>query len=168
VRLVALYAIAAVLALAVQTTLPQLLPVRFLVPNLIVILAVDLGLRHHGAIAAMAAFAMGYATDATSGTRLGLNAFLITVVYLLSYEVSRRLLVTTALVGALVVFVAALVTGLVVAALAGGGTPVAAIGSVAPWVAAQALISAALAPLVFSIVARLGHAIGLPAGAARE
>jgi len=168
VRLVGLYAIAAVIALAIQTAVPMLLRVRFLVPNLIVILAVDLGLRHHGATAALVAFAMGYATDATSGARIGLNAFLVTLIYLLSYEVSRRLLVTTGLVGALAVFVAALVTGLGVAGIAAGGAAMTAMGSVAPWVLAQAAISAILAPLVFALLARLKKAIGLPASAARE
>ncbi|MGH7864931.1 MAG: rod shape-determining protein MreD [Candidatus Binataceae bacterium] len=167
-RLVGLYAIAALLALAVQTAAPLMLPGRFLVPNLIMILAVDLGLRHHGAVAALTAFMMGYATDATSGTRVGVNAFLVTVVYLLSYEVSRRLLVTTGLVGALAVLVAAFVTGLAAAAMAGGDGSMAAIGAVAPWVAIQAFITAAIAPMVFAILARLKQAIGLPAGAARE
>ena len=79
-----------------------------LVPNLIVILAVDLGLRHHGAIPVALAFAMGYATDAFAGTTLGLNAMLTTIVYLIAYAVSTRLMVTTAFIGAVLVFFSAL------------------------------------------------------------
>ncbi len=78
-----------------------------LVPNLIIILTIDLGLRHHGAIPALLAFAISYATDAMSSTTLGMNAFLVTGVFLLTYEaLSSRLLVTNALVGATVVFFA--------------------------------------------------------------
>lgn len=167
-RLVALYAVAAVLALALQTALPTLVSPRFLVPNLIVILAVDLGLRHHGALAALMAFAMGYATDSTSGTRLGANALLVTMVFLLTYEVSRRLLVTTSLFGAVAVFAGAILTGVGALAITTEGAALARAGTFFPDIAAQAAISALIAPPVFGLLGRLKRTIGLPAGPQRE
>ena len=72
-----LFAIATYIALLIQTAAPLWFPFHALIPNLIIILTVDLGLRHHGAIPALLAFAIGYATDAMSGTTLGMNAFLM-------------------------------------------------------------------------------------------
>ena len=77
-RLILLFAVFAVLGLALQTAVTHLVSFRALMPNLIIILAVDLGLRHHGVLAAIIAFAMGYATDSFSGSQPGLNAFMMT------------------------------------------------------------------------------------------
>ena len=95
----------------IQTAVPLWFPFHALIPNLVIILTVDLGLRHHGAMPALMAFAIGYATDALSGTILGMNAFLTTAIFLLTYEMSSRLLVTNVLVGAIAVFLAVLVAG---------------------------------------------------------
>ncbi|HYB91280.1 MAG TPA: rod shape-determining protein MreD [Candidatus Binataceae bacterium] len=167
-RLAGLFIIAALGALAVQTAIPYWLPLGILFPNLVVILAVDLGLRHHGAFPALLAFAMGYATDAFSGSVLGLNAFLITLIYLLSYEVSRRLMVTNALVGAVAVFVGALIAAAGALAIGFGMDAVAQLGPMFPRLAGDAAITALLAPPIFAMLARCKKAIGLPAGAARE
>ena len=43
---------------------------------------------------------MGYATDAIAGSHPGLNAFMMTMVFLVSYEISTRLMVANAFVGA--------------------------------------------------------------------
>src|SRR5579864_4779134 len=101
--MVILFGIATFTALLIQTAIPLWFPFRAMIPNLIIILTVDLGLRHHGALPAFIAFAIGYATDAMSGTTLGMNALLTTGVFLLTYEMSRRLLVTNVLVGAMAV-----------------------------------------------------------------
>ncbi len=111
-RLVALFAIATYLALLIQTAVPLWIPFRPVIPNLIIILTVDLGLRHHSALTALIAFSVGYATDALSGTHLGMNAFLTTLIFLLTYQMSSRLLVTNALIGAIAVFFAAMLAGL--------------------------------------------------------
>lgn len=167
-RLAGLFLFAALAALAIQTAIPYWLPLRMLIPNLVVILAVDLGLRHHGAFPALVAFAMGYATDAFSGSVLGLNAFLITLIYLLSYEVSRRLMVTNALVGALAVFVGTLIAAAGALAIGFGMSALAQLGPMAPRLAGGAAITAILAPPIFAILARCKKAIGLPAGPVRE
>jgi rod shape-determining protein MreD len=161
VRLALLFVIAAFLALSIQTAVPLSFPLHGLVPNLIVILAVDLGLRHHGALPAFIAFGMGYAVDAFSGTRLGLNAFLITLVFLLTFEVSSRLLVTNVMVGMLAVFLGAILVGAGGVAITSGGNVPAAVSAVMPAVLVQAAASAIVAPPVFAILRALKSALGL-------
>ena len=167
-RLVFLFAAATYIALIIQTAVPLWFPTRALIPNLIVILVVDLGLRHHGALPAILAFAIGYATDAFAGTHLGLNAFLTTLVFLLTYEASSRLLVTNALVGAIAVFFAAIVAGLGAVAIVAGRGAGAAANSVLPAVLLQALISAIISPIVFAMLEGSKRVIGLPDRLERE
>ncbi len=156
-----LFAIATYIALLIQTAVPLWFPFRALIPNLIIILTVDLGLRHHGAIPALIAFAIGYATDAMSGTTLGMNAFLMTGVFLLTYEISRRLLVTNALVGATVVFFAVMLAGFGAIAITSGRGAGIAISAAMPTLALQALISAIIAPIVFSLMSGSMRMVGL-------
>ncbi len=167
-RLLLLFGVALLACLAIQTTAPLWSPVRALVPNLVVILVVDLGLRHHGALPASIAFGMGYATDALSGTHVGLDALFMTLVYLLTYEVSGRLMMTNAIVGAVAVFVGSMITG--AAQIGVGftrGTP-SGFAELMPMLLVQAAISAALAPAIFSALARIKRALGLRAIAERE
>ncbi len=166
-RLFLLFGVALLISLAIQTVAPLWTPVRALVPNLVVILAVDLGLRHHGPIPAAMAFAMGYATDVFSGTHIGLNAFAITLVYLLTYEVSSRLLMTNALVGAIAVFLGTLTIGTAQAALglvSGSGG----LGIALPGLILQSTVNAAISPFIFALLARLKRRIGLRVAAERE
>lgn len=167
-RLAVLFAVLAFVSLAIETAVPYWLPSRELIPNLIVILAVDLGLRHHGAVPALVAFAMGYATDALSGTILGLNAFLITIVFVLSYEVSVRLLVTNALVGAVAVFFGVLIVMMGALAITSGAAALGNLSRMLPTYAIQAAVSAAFAPPIFAGLAAVKRAIGLPVSSARE
>jgi len=168
VRLVILFGFLAFVALAIETAVPYWFSLRVLVPNLIVILAVDLGLRHHGAIPVALAFAMGYATDAFAGTTLGLNAMLTTIVYLIAYAVSTRLMVTTAFIGAVLVFISALLMTFGAVTLGSGWSGLEMTESLYPQFAAQAAVSAIFAPVVFAIVGGLKRVAGLPVGAARE
>jgi rod shape-determining protein MreD len=166
--MVIIFGIATYLALLIQTAVPLWFPFRALIPNLIIILTVDLGLRHHGALAAIIAFAIGYATDSMSGTTLGMNAFLTTAIFLLTYELSSRLLVTNALLGAIAVFFAVLLAGLgAIVILSGRGAP-AVIDTAMPTLALQALISAIVAPMVFALMAGSKRIVGLPDRPERE
>ncbi|MGH7780551.1 MAG: rod shape-determining protein MreD [Candidatus Binataceae bacterium] len=167
-RLVILFATLTYLALAFETSVPYWIQTRVLIPNLIVILAVDLGLRNHGVVPAILAFGMGYATDAFSGSTLGVNAFLITMVFLLTYETSSRLLVTNAAVGATFVFLGVIATSIGALVLANGAAGFAAAGPMFPSIALQAAISALIAPIVFALIALLKRAAGLPVALARE
>ena len=167
-RLILLFAVFAVLGLAIETAVPHLVSFRALVPNLIIILAVDLGLRHHGVLPAIMAFAMGYATDALAGSHPGLNAFMTTMVFLVSYEISTRLMVANAGVGATVVFFGVIATALGTVAIANGFGALSSTGPMLPGLALQAFITALIAPFIFSILAVSKRLIGLPAGATRD
>ncbi len=167
-RLSALFALLAFASLGIETAVPYWFPLRVLVPNLIVILAVDLGLRHHGAIPVALAFAMGYATDAFAGTMLGLNAMLITVVYLLAYFVSSRLMVTTAFIGAVLVFVGVIIATFGAVLVASGFSAMAQADALLPHFAAQAAVSAIIAPAIFSLLGWLKRLTGLPVAPVRE
>lgn len=167
-RLIPLYAAFALISLAIETAVPHLIPIRGIVPNLLVILAVDLGLRHHDASAALVAFAMGYATDALSGTQLGPDAFMLTAVFIVSYEISLRLMVTNAFIGAMIVLFLTPIAALGSLAMSAGAGAIAWTGPMVPGLAAEAIISAVAAPAVFAMLARCKRAIRLPVHSARE
>jgi rod shape-determining protein MreD len=148
---VILFVAAAVIALALQTGALHWFPLGQLVPDLILILSVNLGIKHHTALAAILAFAMGYATDVFSGSQLGLNAFMITLVFLLSYEASRHLQVTTDLAASVAVFFAVLIKCFGVLSLTGSfGGFFHANGGMMRMAVLQALLTALLAPFVFA------------------
>jgi rod shape-determining protein MreD len=167
-RLILLFGLFGMLGLAFETAVPHLISARSLIPNLIVILAVDLGLRHHGVLPAIIAFGMGYATDALAGSHPGLNAFMVTLVFLVSYEFSSRLLVTNAFVGATIVFFGVIAADLGAIAIGSGLGALGESGPMVPSILLRAMISALVAPLVFSILAGSKRLVGLPARAARE
>jgi len=169
VRLAALFTLAATVALGLQSGALHWLPTGVLIPDLILILAVDLGLKHHSAAAALTAFAMGLATDALSGSRVGLNAFTITLVFVLSYELSRHLWVTNEIVASVVVFVAVMIKDFGVLTLTGSfeglRRPAA---TMLQMVLTQALLTALLSLLVFPLLDGCKRLLRLPARSDRE
>jgi len=167
-RLILLFAAFVVLGLAFESAVPHLVSFRALIPNLIIILAVDLGLRHHGVLPAMLAFTMGYATDALAGSQPGLNAFMMTMVFLVSYGISTQLMVTNAFVGATIVFFGVIAAALATVAIANGFDALSDTGSILPGLALEAAISAMVAPLVFAMLAASKRLTGLPGRAARD
>ncbi len=167
-RLILLFSVFVVLGLALESAGARIVSVRSLIPNLIIILAVDLGLRHHGVLPAILAFAMGYATDALAGSHPGLNAFMMTMVFLVSYEISTRLMVANAGVGATIVFFGVIATALGTIAIANGFAALSETAPMLPALTLQALITAIIAPLVFSMLAALKRLTGLPDGTGRD
>jgi rod shape-determining protein MreD len=167
-RLILLFAVFAVLGLAIESAVPHLVSFRALIPNLIIILVVDLGLRHHGVLPAILAFAMGYATDALAGSHPGLNAFMMTMVFIVSHEISTQLMVTNALVGAMVVFFGVIATALATVALADGFSALSGTGSMLPGLTLEAAVTAIVAPFIFSMLAASKRMAGLPVRAKRE
>jgi rod shape-determining protein MreD len=164
-----LFAVATIVALWFQTEVRLWLPASPLIPDLVLILAVDLGLKQHTALSPMLAFAMGYATDACSGSQLGLNAFTMTLIFLLSYELSRHVWVTGKIIGPLTVLVAVLLKTFGVMAITGG---VAAVTEIkAPMlrlIIVQALVTTAVAPAVFWILDVGKRMLRLPARVVAE
>lgn len=158
--MIAIFSIVTLAALALQTTLPHLLPVGMLMPDLALVLTVDLGLRHHGAAAALMAFGIGYATDAFAGSQLGLNALLFVVVFVLSYWLSRGFFSVGSGLGIAAVFGAVMLCDYG-NYLAGGGWTGDSSGLLLPMTLLQASITALCAPAVFALMAALTRAVGL-------
>jgi rod shape-determining protein MreD len=167
-RLILLFAVFVILGLAFESAGARIFSFRALIPNLIIILAVDLGLRHHGVLPAVLAFAMGYATDALAGSHPGLNAFMMTMVFLVSYEISTRLMVANAGVGATVVFFSVIATALATVAMANGFGALSSTGPMLPGLILQAFISAIFAPIVFSILAATKRLTGMTPKTGRD
>ena len=164
-----LFGVATVVALWLQTEIRLWLPTSPLIPDLVLILAVDLGLKQHTALSPVLAFAMGYATDACSGSQLGLNAFTMTLIFLLSYELSRHVWVTGKVIGPLTVLLAGLLKTFGVMAITGGVAAVAEVkGPALRLILVQALITAAVAPAVFWILDSGKQMLRLPVRVAAE
>jgi rod shape-determining protein MreD len=168
VRLIAVFSIAALVALAGETILPRWLPLGPLMPDLVLILAVDLGLKHHGALAVLMVFAMGYATDSFSGTHLGLNAFVLTVIYLMAYGLSRYLISSSAAIGAIVVFIGVVLSGMANYLVSESGESLASARTIVPALLVRASVSAVVAPGVFGLMAAVKRRIGLRPRSVRE
>jgi rod shape-determining protein MreD len=164
-----LFAVATVVALWLQTQARLWLPAGAVFPDLVLILAVDLGLKQHNALSPALAFAMGYATDAVSGAHLGLHAFLLTLIFLLSYELSRHVWVTGRVIGPLTVGLADLLNRLGVMAITGGTATVAGIkGSALRLIIIHALLTALVAPPIFALLDAGKRALRLPVRVAAE
>jgi rod shape-determining protein MreD len=168
VRLVVLYALATLIALVLETTLPHWLPIGGLMPNLVLILVVDLGMKHHGAIDALLAFGMGYAIDSFSGTHLGLNAFMLTLTYLVAYKLSRYLISTSTTIGVILVFVAAILTGLADSVGSLGFEATSGALGMLPGLIARAAVCALFTPGVFALMDGSKRAVGLRLRPVRE
>jgi rod shape-determining protein MreD len=168
VRLIALFSLAAMVALALQTTLASLLPAAMLMPNLALILAVNLGLRYHTAGAALTAFAIGYATDAFSGNQLGVNALLFTLVFGLTYWFSRSVFSTGAGVGAIAVFGGVFVCDYGNYLASSGWTAPVRLPVGMPTVFVQAIMTTLCAPPIFALMWQARKLVGLRQRGARE
>ena len=74
-RSFAALAATAIVAMVLQTTVFPSVPVLPVAPDLMLVLAVYLGVFHRNMGGALGAFLLGYFMDAFSGVRLGVNAF---------------------------------------------------------------------------------------------
>jgi rod shape-determining protein MreD len=159
--LILLFALATFIALVVQTTLPRLLPLEILVPDLVLILAVDLGMRHPGALTALMAFAMGYAVDAFSGATLGLNALLMTIIFTFAYWLSRTVISTSTAIGVVAVFAGVIFSDVASYLISSGFTPGDLLRALMPAVLIQASVTALLTPSVFRMTGWAARTVGL-------
>jgi rod shape-determining protein MreD len=154
VRTTLAFIIAGLGAILLQTTVGALgTPVIGIVPNLVLVLAVYLGLRHHGVGGAVGAFLLGYLLDTFSGTLLGVHAAACIAAYVVAYLIARTLWTQDGLPAMIVVFLAAIVYTLVahgVVVLADHAWPGWLV--VARRAVAQAIVATALTPWVFRVV----------------
>jgi len=130
-------------------------------PDLVLILAVDLGMRHPRALTALMAFAMGYAVDAFSGVELGLNALLLTVVFIFAYWLSRVLISASTTVGVMAVFVGVVFSDISNYLISSGLAPADQLHVLMPAVLIQAAVTALLTPSMFQITGWAARMVGL-------
>lgn len=149
-RAAGVYVLTATVALLLQTTVLHGLTGGRIIPDLILILCVYLGLHEHNIGGATGAFLLGYLLDSFSGSLVGLHAFAMTTVYLVVYLVSRRLWMDNTLSGVAMVFFGSLLKGVaIVVALAAYLSVDRLSFGVAQTLFAEALLAAALTPVVF-------------------
>jgi len=150
VRAAGIYVLISMIALLLQTTVLHGLTGGRIIPDLILILCVYLGLHEHNIGGAAGAFLLGYLLDSFSGSLVGLHAFAMTSVYLVVYLVSRRLWMDNTLSGVAMVFLGSLLKGVaIVLALAAYLSIDRMSFGVAQTLFAEALLAAALTPVVF-------------------
>lgn len=151
IRATGIYVLTATVALILQTTVLHGLTGGRVIPDLILILCVYLGLHEHNLGGATGAFLLGYLLDSFSGSLVGLHAFAMTTVYLVVYLVSRRLWMDNTLSGIAMVFLGSLLKGMaIVVALAAYLSLDRLSLGVGQTLLAEALLAAALTPVVFS------------------
>jgi rod shape-determining protein MreD len=154
-RLFLLYFVIGIFLILLQSTFLHLLPFGPVVPDLVLVLCVYLGLYHPTVGAAVGSFVLGYSIDVVSSRLLGLNAFAMTLVFLAVYFSSRSIWLHHPVVSSLIVLFAALVKGaaLVLVWVVFLSTEGFWSGA-ARYIIMEALLAAALAPLVFSLLRR--------------
>jgi len=118
VRTALVFAVFAMMALLLQTTLLPRIAIGRATPDLLLILTVYLGLHYHSAGAAGGAFLLGYLQDVSSASLAGLNAFAACLVYLLVYLTSQRLWVDNTISKIVVVFLASIVKTMAILSVA--------------------------------------------------
>src|SRR5205823_14165167 len=118
VRALVALATAAAIAMLLQTSIFPTLPGLPIVPDLVLILTVNVAVRRQSIAGVVAAFLLGYFLDTFSGTLLGLNAFALTAVYLSVRFVARHLWFERGLPVMALAFFGGLVRGVAVAAAA--------------------------------------------------
>jgi rod shape-determining protein MreD len=91
VRRALLFAVAAAIAVIVQTSIARWVPFLPAGPDLILVLAVYLGLHARSAGGAVGAFLLGYLLDTMSATSPGLYCLTMTLVFGVVYLLSQRL-----------------------------------------------------------------------------
>jgi len=152
-KLFLLFAAAGFLAVLLQTTILHALPLGGIVPDLALILCVYWGLNHPNILSVVGSFVLGYTVDVFSGSVPGLNAFALSLVFLLAHLGSRHIWLNNAFAGAFVVFLASwvkvaalIILGLVISPIEGVWL------GVLKYVFLEALFAALLAPALFALL----------------
>lgn len=138
-----------------QTTLLHRLPLGPIVPDFVLVLCVYWALYHPTVGAVLASFLLGYSVDVVSSPILGINAFAMSIVFLAVHLSSHSIWLHDPMSSAIVVLLASLVKGAALAMLSAVFLNAERfwIGAI-PYIIIEALIAAALAPLVFALLRR--------------
>ena len=144
-----------IVLLLLQMTFLHLLPLGPIVPDLILVLCVYWGLYHPSVGAVLGAFMLGYSVDVVSSKILGINAFAMSLVFLMVYLSSRSIWLHHPVVSSFVVLLASLVKGVAMVLVSAVFVSVDGL-----WLGAlrymflEAAVAAVLAPLVFELLRR--------------
>jgi rod shape-determining protein MreD len=154
-----------ILLLLLQVAWAALAPTPALSPYLLVPLVIYLGVSQdvHVVFGASIAFVLGYFLDGLSGYSLGAQAFVLVATFMTARGAGLRLFLRGPLFQVLLTFVAALAWGAALVALRAVFEPPTVFPAPAGWstylaLVWPALLTAALAPLVFVAVRRLDGA----------
>ncbi len=159
-RTFAFFFVAAALALLVQCTVCPWLPLGGSIPDLMLIICVYLGLHQHTVGGALGAFLLGYAQDSFSGSTMGLNAFALSLVFVVVYLTSRRLWVENTISTIVLVFLASVVKTLVVILLLALFLTTSGVWTTAAkHLLIEAAVAAAISPLIFALLAQSRRAV---------
>jgi rod shape-determining protein MreD len=155
VRAAFLFAVLAVTALLLQTTVLPVAAVGRATPDLLLIMCVYLGLHQHTVGGAFGAFLLGYLQDSFSGSVVGLNAFGMCLVFIVVYLTSRRLWVDNTISKFVVVFLASLLKTMAILVLAALFMSVEGLWhTVLRYLLTEAILAAILSPAVFAVLAQ--------------
>ena len=150
-----LYLSVGTVLLLLQTVFIQFLPLGPVIPDLALVFCVYLALHRPTVSAVVGSFSMGYFVDVFSSPILGVNAFALSLVFLISYLSSRYIWVYNPVLSAVIVFCASWVKVLVLLTIASfmhahEGVWVALL----KYVSLEAFFAAIIAPVLFPILSR--------------
>lgn len=149
-------------ALLLQTAVLWALPLGPLKPDLVLLLLLYLAGKSEAIPGGFVAFALGYAMDVLSGAPFGLFTVTKVIVFFAGYLAAKRVYLTAGLAPALMAAVATLGEGLLVRVLYGAlGLDGRALGhGLLRYLAFQACLMAAIAPVLFHWLGRLDTKLG--------
>jgi rod shape-determining protein MreD len=148
------FAVIALIALLLQTTVLPLAAVSRATPDLLLIMCVYLGLHQHTVAGAVIAFFLGYLQDIFSGGVTGLNAFGMCLVFTTVYLTSRRLWVDNAVSKIVLVFLASVLkTAAILTLVALFMSSEGLWRTIFGYLLIEAVLAAVLSPVVFAILA---------------
>jgi rod shape-determining protein MreD len=156
-RLFLLFFVVGIFLILMQTTFLHALPLSPVVPDLTLVLCVYLGLYHPTVGAALGSFLIGYAVDVVSSPNriIGVNAFAMSLVFLVVYLGSRAIWLQNPLVSSLVVLLAAVVKGVALVVISAVFVSIEGFWINAGWyIIKEALLAAVLAPIIFALLRR--------------
>ncbi|MBM4263322.1 MAG: rod shape-determining protein MreD [Deltaproteobacteria bacterium] len=154
-KLTLLFSAIGIISIVLQMSLLHLLPLGPVVPDLILVLCVYLGLHHPSVGAALGSFVLGYSIDVVSSPLLGINAFAMSLVFLAVYLSARSIWVHSPLVSVVIVLAASLVKSAALVLISALFVSMDGVWETAiKYVLLEALLAAALAPIVFMLLQR--------------
>jgi rod shape-determining protein MreD len=156
-----------ILLVLLQSIWLRFLPLSPIVPDLTLLLCVYWGLHHPSVGAVLGSFMLGYSVDVVSNELLGVNAFAMSLVFLMVYLSSRSVWLHNPVVSVLVVLLASVtkVAAFVLVWAIFATVESRWMGALATFLL-EALVAVALAPVVFTLLRRLqSHldTVGVPA-----